>query len=335
MRSAAVLDDTSDADLVSQLAAGRQEALGPLYARYASLVFGVAAQSLDAAAAEEIMQDVFLAIWRKADAFDAEQGTLRAWLLQLTHWRVLNELRRRSRRPQMKADEDDTLASVPDLLEPDPADSLSREERRATIRSALDSLPQAQRQAVTLAFFGDLTHEQVASTLHLPLGTTKTRIRSGLHALRLHLAPIATTLLLVVGLLTAGLRAWQSQLEFQRDERALAVVTNSEVVPLHLAPAPGVPIDTHGSFRARPGVGLAVLTVSNLAPAPAGQSYQAWIEHDGAWVRLGSVTPDASGSDRLIAEQPELASAPTLVEVTVESGTPDTPTGPVVMQWSS
>src|SRR5919198_5233592 len=113
--------ETPDGELVSRLAAGRQEALGPLYARYAPLVFGVAAQSLDRAAAEEIVQDVFLAIWRKASDFDPQQGAFRGWLLQLAHWRVLNELRRRSRRPQVEPD-DDGLDRVPDLDELDPAD---------------------------------------------------------------------------------------------------------------------------------------------------------------------------------------------------------------------
>src|SRR5919198_4146489 len=121
MRDTLVADEVSDADLVRQLASGRQEALGPLYARYAPLVFGVAAQSLDPAAAEEIVQDVFLAVWRKAADFDPQQGAFRGWLLQLAHWRVLNELRRRSRRPQLEPD-DDGLDRVPDLDELDPAD---------------------------------------------------------------------------------------------------------------------------------------------------------------------------------------------------------------------
>src|ERR687884_1994456 len=99
VRAMRVADELSDAELVGQLARGRQEALGPLYARYASLIFGVAAHSLDTAAAEEIVQDVFLAIWRKADSFDPEQGAFRAWLLQLVHWRGVHEMRRRPPRP--------------------------------------------------------------------------------------------------------------------------------------------------------------------------------------------------------------------------------------------
>ena len=84
----------SDEDLMSQLAAGRQEALGPLHGRYASLIYNVAAQSIGGATAEEIVQDVFVAVWRKAGSFDPARGSFRAWVLRIAHHRVLNELRR-------------------------------------------------------------------------------------------------------------------------------------------------------------------------------------------------------------------------------------------------
>jgi len=88
----------SDEELMSQLAAGRQDALGPLHGRYASLVYNVAAQTIGGATAEEIVQDVFVAVWRKAGTFDPSRGTFRAWVLRIAHLRVLNELRRRGRR---------------------------------------------------------------------------------------------------------------------------------------------------------------------------------------------------------------------------------------------
>jgi RNA polymerase sigma-70 factor (ECF subfamily) len=340
MRETLVPEEAADAELLRQLALGRQEALGPLYARYAPLVFGVAAHSLDRAAAEEIVQDVFLAIWRKADAFDPDQGAFRAWLLQLTHWRVLNELRRRSRRPQPHADDADTdgvLASLPDLLQLDPAEQVSHDERRAVIRSAMDALPAAQRQAVSLAFFGDLTHEQVARKLDVPLGTAKTRIRSGLHSLRLHLAPLATSLLLVAGLAVAGLKAWQQQLQLDRDERALGLASASDVERRHLSPVmPGLPADAHGSYQTRSGASLAIITVTDLPPAPSGQHYLAWVQQASTWVPLGEITPDATASARIIAEDQRLASGtPSLVEVTLEStGSANEPGGPVVLTWT-
>jgi RNA polymerase sigma-70 factor (ECF subfamily) len=340
MRDSLVADEVvdSDAELVRQLALGRQEALGPLYARYAPLVFGVAAHSLDRAAAEEIVQDVFLAIWRKAADFDPQQGAFRAWLLQLAHWRVLNELRRRSRRPQLEPD-DGGLDSLPDLLQADPAERVSHAERRAAIRSAMDALPAAQRQAVALAFFDELTHAQVARRLGLPLGTAKTRIRSGLHGLRLHLAPLAATLVLAGGVLAAGLKAWQTQIALERDERALGLASASDVERRHLSPAlAGLPADAHGSYQTRPGATLAILTVTDLPAAPAGQRYVAWLEQGTTWTALGELTPDAHGGGRLIAEAQTLGAAPpTLVEVTLESGggpNPKEPSGPVVLAWA-
>jgi RNA polymerase sigma-70 factor (ECF subfamily) len=331
-----VADELSDAELVRLLASGGQEALGPLYARYASLVFGVAAHSLDTAAAEEIVQDVFLATWRKAASFDPEQGAFRPWLLQLTHWRVLNELRRRGRRPQADPD-DEGLNNMPDLEQLDPADHISHEEQRAVIRSAMDALPAAQRQAVALAFFGDLTHEQVARKLDLPLGTAKTRIRSGLRGLRLHLAPIAATLVVVAGLLAAGLKAWQTQLLLDRDERALGLASASDVERRHLSPAmAGLPPDAHGSYQTRAGASLAIVTVTELPRPPAGQHYTAWVQQESTWISLGEITPDATGSGRIIGEDQRLASgSPSLVELTLQpSSSANEPSGPVVLTWT-
>ena len=96
----------SDEELMGQLAIGRTEAPWPLHGRYAALVFGLAARSLDRAAAEEISQDVFLAVWRHAAAFDPARGSFRAWVLQIAHFRVINELRRRGRRPRATSQPD-------------------------------------------------------------------------------------------------------------------------------------------------------------------------------------------------------------------------------------
>src|SRR5262245_53359303 len=100
-RSMQPVQNPSDEELITRVAAGSQEALGSLYTRYARLIFNVAAQTLERAAAEEIMQEVFLVVWRRASLFDAARGTFRSWVLQITHFRVLNELRYRSRQPQL------------------------------------------------------------------------------------------------------------------------------------------------------------------------------------------------------------------------------------------
>jgi RNA polymerase sigma-70 factor, ECF subfamily len=182
----------SDEELMGQLAAGRQDALGLLHGRYATLVFNLAARALDRATAEEVVQDVFVSVWRKASTFDPSRGTFRAWVLQIAHFRVINELRRRGRRPRVERDPEGLrLASVPEPG-PGPAEAVWREHRRAAVRAAVEALPPRQRIALSLAFLDDLTHEQVAACLNLPLGTTKSRIRAGINALRTRLAPLAT-----------------------------------------------------------------------------------------------------------------------------------------------
>ena len=87
-----------------QVADGSAEALRLLHRRFARLIFSLAVQTLDRATAEDLVQDVFLAVWRNAGRFDPERGTFRAWVLQIAHFRLLNELRRRSRQPEIEPD---------------------------------------------------------------------------------------------------------------------------------------------------------------------------------------------------------------------------------------
>src|SRR5216683_6184291 len=237
----------TDEELMLELAHGRHEALGSLYSRHSRLVFYLALQSLERPAAEELVQEVFLTIWRGASAFDPEQGSFRPWLLRLAHWRILNELRRRHRGPQVQrnVDEEDELFQHVLDQEPGPEERAFQKEHRRIVDSALEALPPKQREAVALAFLEDMTHEQVARALDVPLGTAKTRIRSGLQILRMQLAPIAASLL-GLGLALVGFRYVQSQMAFERDERALDQVTTSELVPLRLTPATAaVPSGAH------------------------------------------------------------------------------------------
>ena len=331
--------DTSDEELMRQLAAGRPEALGPLHARYSSLIFAVAIRSLDRVSAEEIGQEVFLAVWRHAASFDPTRGTFRAWVLQITRSTVLNELRRRGRRPRATTQSNGSAGDhLPDAG-PDPAESAWREHRRAVVRAAVEALPIPQREALSLAFLQDLTHEQVAAFLNLPLGTTKSRIRTGLKALRGSLASLVAAGLVLAGLLTfAGLRERDHQAALRRQGRALALVTNSEVVPRRLGPAPGIELRAHGNYRGRPGVDLAVLTLSHLPPAPRGYEYRAWASHGGRWTLLGRAQLDNDGRSLIIAEGPELATPPDQLQVTLEpvgnhADAGAAPIGPPVVRW--
>ena len=202
----------TDEELVVRLAHGHQEGLGALYSRYAALIFHLAAHSLDRGVAEEVVQEVFLTVWRSAHAFDPAQGAFRPWLMRQAHWRILNALRRRKRRPRERtgdsADQDEPIPE-PAGRAPGPEERAWQNEHGQLVRSALQALPPKQRQAVALAFLEGLSHEQVAQALDVPLGTAKTRIRSGLTSLRLRLAPMAASLP-GVGLAIPGLPADRS-----------------------------------------------------------------------------------------------------------------------------
>jgi RNA polymerase sigma-70 factor (ECF subfamily) len=178
----------ADEELMCELSSGRQEALETLHHRYAPRIFGLAAQTLDRATAEEIVQEIFIAVWRGAGTFDPAWGRFRPWVFQIAHNRILNELRRRGRQPRLLDDPEGLgMVDLPDPA-PNPDEIVGRREERATMRAAVEALPPTQRRVVDLAFFGDLTYEQVATELRLPLGTAKTRIRAGLQRLRINLA---------------------------------------------------------------------------------------------------------------------------------------------------
>jgi RNA polymerase sigma-70 factor (ECF subfamily) len=326
-------DAPRDEELMSQVADGSAEALGLLHRRFARLIFRLAVQSLDRAAAEDLVQEVFLAVWRNARRFEPERGTVRAWVLQITHFRLLNELRRRSRQPEVVPDpEGVVLASLPGSV-PGPAEVTWEQHRRAVLTSALDELPPPQREALSLAFLDDLTHEQVAAELGLPLGTAKTRIRAGLQKLRATLGSQWATLAAICLLAALGIRYRSEHETLARYDRALALVTASDSVNLRLAPVPGTPEATHARYRGRPGAGIAVVTFSAFPPAPAGQIYQAWARHGATWTSLGTMVRDTGGG-RLIAESPALAALPDALEVTLEPRTGSAaPSGPLVVAW--
>ena len=259
---------------------------------------------------------------------------MRAWVLQIAHFRLLNELRRRSRQPEIVPDPEGLLLAGFPAGDPGPAETAWQQHRRAVLQSALDSLPPPQREALGLAFLDDLTHEQVAAELGLPLGTAKTRIRAGLQKLRGTLGPRGAALVVLCLLAALGIRYRSEHATLARYDRALSMVTASDSVNLRLAPAPETPQETHARYRGRPGVATAVVTFSHFPPAPAGQTYQAWVRHGATWTSLGTVEPDAGGSARVIAEDPTLAALPDSLEVTLEPRAGSAaPSGPVVVAW--
>lgn len=328
--------ELTDEELMRHLAAGMEGALAPLHGRYVPLIFTMAAQLLGREAAEEIAQDVLLVVWREAATFDPARGTFRHWVLRIARRRIINELRRRGRRPQVAPDPEGLLLASQPGDDPEPDEEEWRAYRRAALREAVAALPPPQRQALSLAFFEDLTHAQIAAYLDLPLGTTKSRIRAGLQKLRVYLTrSMLIVLTLLGGLLAAlGIHYRAQQFVEQREARALGMVTMSDVVALRLTPAVGVSPETHGIYRSRPGGAIAIATFEHFAPTPAGQTYRAWALRDGRWTALGTVRPDGDGNALVIREGPDVAVSPEILQVTLEPTTDGAaPTGRVIIAW--
>ncbi len=163
--------------LVARIRAGDQQAMAELYDRYSNVVYGVALRVLqDAAAAEDVLQDIFLQLWRKPDAFDSSRGSLAAWLAVIARHRSIDRLRQR--RPETDL-EDVVIASGIDVR-----DETERSLLIGKVRTALNEMSADQRKALELAYFEGLTHSEIAEKTGEPLGTIKTRIRSGLQLLR-------------------------------------------------------------------------------------------------------------------------------------------------------
>jgi RNA polymerase sigma-70 factor, ECF subfamily len=327
--------EPSDEELMGRLASGREDSLGMLHERHAELIFNIACASLGRASAEEVVQDVFVVIWRKAGKFDPTRGTFRSWVLRIAHHCIINELRRRSRRPRLEADPRGLRLGAVPAQGPEPGEEASVEDRRAIVRAAVEALPPPQRQALSLAFLEDHTYQEVAESLDLPLGTAKSRIRTGLLSLRSRLSPRVAAGLLVVALVAVALvRDQMMRSDLARQGAALRLVTSSDVAPLRLTNSPGTPAETHGNYRGRPGVPLAVITFSNFREAPAGQVYRAWGKFGGRWHLLGTVHPDPLGRDLLVFEGSHLTALPSELRVTLDPvvNPPETG-GPPVIAW--
>lgn len=172
---------TSDLALATAIRSGDQGAMAALYDRYSPIVYSVALRVLqETGAAEDVLQDIFMQLWRNPGAFDASRGNMGAWLAVIARHRAIDALRRR--RPEKD------IADVVVSVEPDLATEADRSRILGRIRAALQTMPPPQRSALEMAYFEGLTHVEIAEKTGEPLGTIKTRIRTGLVSLRKVLA---------------------------------------------------------------------------------------------------------------------------------------------------
>jgi RNA polymerase sigma-70 factor (ECF subfamily) len=171
------------AALIARIAQGDREAFGRFYDACAASAFGLIRRVVrDPAAAEEVLQDVFLQVWREAAQYDPRRGSPEAWLIMRAKTRAIDRLRSMRRRDKTFVPlVDEAMARQDDPDAPNPGVAA---EERGLAQSALAQLPAAQRQVIELAFFGGLTQTEIAARLGEPLGTVKTRARLGLERLR-------------------------------------------------------------------------------------------------------------------------------------------------------
>ena len=171
------------ADLVARMARGDESAFSQFYDTYAGLAFGLIRRILrEKEAAEEVLQEVFWQVWREAATFDPRRGAPEAWLIMRAKTRAIDKLRSIRRKEQtFVSPADDGTTAGADPRADDPAVAAAD---RTLVEGALARLPEAQRRVIQLAFFGGLTLSEIAARLGEPIGTVKTRARTGLERLR-------------------------------------------------------------------------------------------------------------------------------------------------------
>ncbi len=177
----------ADEELMALVHDGDVRAFELVFDRHADVAFSLAYRMCGRhAMAEDIVQEAFVSLWRSGARYDPARGSVRSWVLRVVHYRAIDAFRRELTR------ETRSSSDVEDLAERLPADvrvehEVQRRDDARQVRQALVALPADQRQVIELAFFGGLTHSQIAALLDLPPGTVKGRMRLGLSKLRLQL----------------------------------------------------------------------------------------------------------------------------------------------------
>ncbi|MGI8615060.1 MAG: sigma-70 family RNA polymerase sigma factor [Nocardioidaceae bacterium] len=180
-------DRSTDVELMAAVRAGDSGGLEELYDRYSRPTYSLARRILgDPGLAEDVIQEVFMALWRQPSKYDPSRGGFSSWLLAMTHHKAVDSVRREEtlRRRRAKAAEDDETLIGAAGHGPEIEDQVLTLLQRDGVRRALRELPEVQREALTLAYFGGYTQREVAALTGAPLGTVKTRMLAGMRRLR-------------------------------------------------------------------------------------------------------------------------------------------------------
>jgi RNA polymerase sigma-70 factor, ECF subfamily len=183
----------ADEELMALVYAGEPRAFEVIFDRHAGVAFALAYRMCGRRPlAEEIVQEAFMSLWRSTARYDASRGSVRAWVLRVVHNRTIDAFRRELTCSSHDVSEEWISETLPARERTE--DEVERRSEARLVRSALDSLPNDQRQVIELAYFGGFSHTQIATALGLPPGTVKGRMRLGLSKLRLALGERAGVL---------------------------------------------------------------------------------------------------------------------------------------------
>jgi RNA polymerase sigma-70 factor (ECF subfamily) len=181
MAAEATPSEDGEDRLGERLRSGDEAALREVYERYGRVAFGYLLKALgDRAAAEDVQQQVFFEVWRRAPSFDPARGTLLTWVMTIARSRAIDQLRRRVPEPV----EPETAASAADAGAPGGEDEVERLTEHWRMRGLLDRLPESESDLLRLRFYGGFSQSEIAAREDVPLGTVKTRMFSGLRRLR-------------------------------------------------------------------------------------------------------------------------------------------------------
>ena len=189
MADSTSLNLLADEDLMQLVRQGDARAFELVYERHATAAFSLAYRMTGRrAAAEDVVQEAFLSLWRSGARYDHTRGSVRTWVLGIVHHRAIDSLRRNLRHDSHRASDE----GLEERFEaPDRTDVVAaRREEASEVRNALDSLPAEQSKVIELAYFGGFSHSEIAGMLQTPIGTVKGRIRLGLEKLRGQLGEI-------------------------------------------------------------------------------------------------------------------------------------------------
>jgi RNA polymerase sigma factor (sigma-70 family) len=178
-------DASGDAEVMRRIRAGDRTAVDDLYQRFRRPAFALTRRILaDDALAEDVLQEVFLSVWRDPAAFDRGRGSVASWLLAVVHHKAVDAVRREESQRRRQAQAEDEMALEAPMATRDVAEEAWSRVVAEQVRKALGVLSAPQREALTLAYYGGYTQREVAALTGTPLGTVKTRMLAGLRHLK-------------------------------------------------------------------------------------------------------------------------------------------------------